>query len=556
MNLAIRTHKLRTDIHIIVLMLFLFILVTRIPGLTLMPEALYNVDERETVLSSLDRFLGLPTTALVWPAATQRLIGTPLVAIAYLLENFGNYSQTSIVHYFSHTYRDPNNLIQLMRWFVTLFSSISFALLYLPIYKSVQSRLAAILGVLIVALNPFVWQFSHMAVAPALALSFGCLAFLFLQSSRFQLLGFFFTAAMVASRTDFAFLCPFIVFSGLPQKNLTTPTWLWLIKASLTLCISYALLNPYIWIDPVRFLKGVLGNVAIVSTSNGLIGFLSRLVEFVNLPVFILGSVGLLIMFLRHKVVSFGLIITLILYVYIFSTADDVLTRYFVPLTLPLAYLGSLSAGYVLTYAERYKVNLLVLISLLLSVVIGILPYYQTLQSHWHLDHNRQEAKKQIETMAGSNDNITVFVAYDQFIGFYSDIASQESIMNIRDKIPFNIEDIQQFVKLDKDFTELIHQSLNEFEQALYGRTNAMALTSVEGPQIDLRLYHNNELVAARYGIYSLDSTIDAFASCIAEILLIDAEVLGEEIAQDLIVEFQDYEIFDYGSYHLIQNEC
>ena len=98
-----------------------FIMLSRVPGGLLVDRwVIFNVDELEMTLSSLDRFLGVPSTSLAWPGGSLQMLAIPMILIDLRFP----VTQDGFVAYLSHLYREPWHTVRLMRLLVIFVSSI------------------------------------------------------------------------------------------------------------------------------------------------------------------------------------------------------------------------------------------------------------------------------------------------------------------------------------------------------------------------------------------------------------------------------------------------
>src|SRR5262249_42771361 len=111
-------------------------------------DSLFNTDEGELVFALLDRFLGVPSNVLIWPAGPVRVAAVPLFSVDFLLSREFAPSPAAFVRYLSAAYREPWHALLLVRLTIAASSSACFAGLYAPFSRMLESRAAGLVAVL------------------------------------------------------------------------------------------------------------------------------------------------------------------------------------------------------------------------------------------------------------------------------------------------------------------------------------------------------------------------------------------------------------------------
>jgi len=275
--------------------LALTILATRLPGGLLGgTDLLFNVDEMEMTLSTADRFLGVPSTSLAWPGATLQLIATPVFAFDYLVGSSFPKSPEGFARFLARLYREPWHAIQLVRVVVAVASSIGLALLLVPLQRMTRGTLAGLAGVAIVVTVPVMWLHAHMAMADALAISLGCAAMAAAgadaNGSRTSAIaaGGLMGLALAAKLTSALFM-PLVVAMVLAASRRPIRD-----AAAFAggLALAFLLACPYVWVDPVRLAKSVIGTATRSGHAAGVWQASKTLAQIVSIPVLALSALG------------------------------------------------------------------------------------------------------------------------------------------------------------------------------------------------------------------------------------------------------------------------
>jgi hypothetical protein len=85
---------------------------------------LYNPDAVDLVRSSIDRSLGVPSTAIAWPAASIQIISQVVIAVLYLTGSHG-LSLNSFVEFLARLHQNPSELLMPLRVTLALLNCLS-----------------------------------------------------------------------------------------------------------------------------------------------------------------------------------------------------------------------------------------------------------------------------------------------------------------------------------------------------------------------------------------------------------------------------------------------
>ncbi|MCH7719400.1 MAG: hypothetical protein IH988_00220, partial [Planctomycetes bacterium] len=146
------------------------ILATRLILIVLPPSGeVYTVDEWSMTLACLDRFLGVPSVALAWPASTLQLLFMPVAAIDMLIQYgpAGRLAEvlTNLSDYLGQSYLHPDRPLLMVRLIVGSLSSAAPILLFVLMVRLFGSQAAAALAATSLAVHPLFLRHSVMATA-------------------------------------------------------------------------------------------------------------------------------------------------------------------------------------------------------------------------------------------------------------------------------------------------------------------------------------------------------------------------------------------------------
>ncbi len=334
-------HKVALGIIVIIL----FVVLSRVFGGLLAPrETLYNSDELEMTLSAIDRYLGLPSTSLAWPGSTLQILAVPTIALDFVLDTDASLSLSGFATYISKAYREPWDLIFTLRIAIVLLSSVGFALLYIPILELTKDHIISFMSVVLLATIPAVWLHSHMVVGDALSLAFTGIALALLTLvnwplKRVALAGGFMGLA-IASKITILFAFPVVLGFVLQVQRRRSRH---LILFCLFTVLGFLLACPYIWVDPLRLAKSILGNAARSGTALGFSGALEALSSTLTLPVLLGFLLGVLLSLWTRPLLSGVSFLTFISLLAVYSRAGVVYPRYFLPFVIPAVIFAAIA---------------------------------------------------------------------------------------------------------------------------------------------------------------------------------------------------------------------
>jgi hypothetical protein len=218
-------------------------------------------DETELTLTTADHFLGTSIGELHWPGGTNQLLLLPVLGLDALHAAHGRPTPERFAAYLSGVYREPWHAIWLARLLVAALSSIGLASLYLPFRQRLGNGAAAAACVVLLALSPIVWLNCYMGSAAGMAMAMMCAALAVgmtgqASTRRIAWVGVLLGLSLGARLVFVPVLPLLIVLVAGRYRQPLRATLLMDLWASL----AFVLVCPFIWTDPIRFAKAVLGN--------------------------------------------------------------------------------------------------------------------------------------------------------------------------------------------------------------------------------------------------------------------------------------------------------
>jgi hypothetical protein len=336
--------------------LYLVVLISRCVLVIWPPSGMfYNIDELEMTLSSLDRFLGVPSTSLQWPGSVLQMLLLPVLAVDFLVRGgAGGGIGIALGHfavYISRAYANPIHSVMLLRVLVAVIGSTApvFAFLISSIVN--DSLYAAWLCSAIVALTPVFARQSAMAMGEAVAVSFVFSAVYVTLRYRTRaafLAGFLFAAALAARITVAgAIILPalLLAFDGIEPLRTRVKGVAIFLAATV---FGFLFWCPFVWTEPLRFSKALLGHVRQQPALN-LGAFAKTWTEGMGISLSVLALVSLAggiaaLLFSRRKApAAAALLAALAISFPLLSSGNDVFPRYFLPLLPCVAFLAAVT---------------------------------------------------------------------------------------------------------------------------------------------------------------------------------------------------------------------
>jgi hypothetical protein len=248
------------------LIIFIVGMAVRVPLDLIAPaRGLYNVDELALALIVVDRWLGLPPIDLTWPGIPLQfatfIVFLPKFAWALATDRgLQKLSATIVAHY-----DDPSSLILTLRLLSSLGGALAAVAAYRIVRQIAESELAALIAAAAVTLIPISLSQSLVGTNDAVALMFAMWAAYGVvgRPAKPVLVGVMSAGVVVTKVAMAVWLLP-VILSGatlLFQREGGRAVFAAIIRCALSGIIATVLFFPYLWIEPVRTIKGILGTV-------------------------------------------------------------------------------------------------------------------------------------------------------------------------------------------------------------------------------------------------------------------------------------------------------
>jgi len=464
----------------------------RLPALLFAPRGfLYNVDELAMTLRSLDRFLGVPAVALAWPGSTLTLLSLPafladFLVASHLPRNFTQ-SLSLFAGYLSHAYADPRHSVLLMRWTVALVSSLCPLLAYYIGVKLSKSRFMGLACALLVSFQPTFYQQSVMATGDAVSITLGFAAILCLLRQTdlhsATLAGFLFSGALAAKITVASLiLLPLLLILVDGSLDSLRERGASLLRFCGSLMVGFMLWCPYVWTDPMRLAKSVLGNATKPGSAPSLNAFLALWSDAMGMTFSVLTLLALaggicLILFRQHtRLVAASFAAQIAILTPLFFHATTAYPRYFLPI-LPCVLI-LLAAGFCIFDSERTRVGRWRLPALALMLLAGLTMCGETCARELSL-RGPDELASAVNVIESLPKTTTLFLPEEAVSTFrvpFSQQARQEMLEHAR-RVLESEDRVINFAEvrgIPPAAAEVFLWSFNEEEQAAYRRAAAV----------------------------------------------------------------------------------
>lgn len=525
--------NLRLAIAVVACFIILFVL--RLPGaLSAHSHVLFNTDEYEMTLSAADRFLGVPSVSLAWPGGTLQLISVPAIVLRFVGSMSLSNPLNSFVDYLAVNYRDPWQLIAIERIIVAIVFSLGLASLLLPFVRLHGRLLTAGAVVLMAATTPEVWMHSHIATADAMALGLAALAVSALFLTRRdapswpQVAGSGFLLGLaIAAKVTAILLLPFFVGLMWAQSRRSIVKGV-VFLAFVFLGASYAV--PYIWVDPMRLAKSILGNASRGGEPMGYLTSAGHLASVVSVALLVFAGAGAIRLLLQRSfVVSLGAMASIAVTILITGRAGVVFDRYFIPMLLPVAYLAAYGVDALFDIGDRLvgrAANAVISIGLAAAAAFNVMGY-------WSL-------REQTNASSADSNGVAEFILKQQctspvvvpteLIFYLAKHASSRSLMAMRTvaRQRLNNGSVGTFAAsrgLTPEVIKVLEPSMTEFDQAFAARLTAMAYP-FDRQGLDIMLAANDGK-ADRIGIMPYSQADAAYNSKQYCLIVLNGEYQG-----------------------------
>lgn len=383
---------------------YVLVLISRLILIVFPPAGhVYNVDEMTMLFSTWDRFLGVPSVAIAWPSTILQLLTLPLfgvhLAVAVLFEGGSSApSLSNLADALGRVYLYPWPSLTTMRFVSATIGSAAPILAAYLAGRFAASTSAAIVTGTLVAVSGVLWQHSAMATGDGASLTFALLAaivaspYLGRRGNPFGS-GLLCAVALASKVTvlGLALLSMFVVMGapGLrPIKRLQAlACW------AAGTAIGFVALCPYVWLDPLRFLKGTVGN-AMRGSSQGFSAIMFLLEANMGIFLYIVGPLGMLgLVAMARKPaqrwVAVALTATLLVIGLPLLRAGTVYARYGLPLVIPVYLLAGVGYSVLtsLIQSRRQRGAVAAMFGVFITVAVA-----RQASSEWSLRQDKPQA--------------------------------------------------------------------------------------------------------------------------------------------------------------------
>lgn len=496
-----------------------------------------NNDEMIMSFTVLDRFLGVPPAFLSWPGGTLQLSALPAVAGYLLTSMHGKFTIAVFVHQLSEAYRQPWKILFIVRCVVAVVSSFGFSTLLYPLARWGVSRVVAVVCIVYFATLPEIWLHSQMAVPDALSLGLGCAgiaAFEFLPPLRGGALSAGICAGLaLAAKLTVLPLLPFQLASReMTKKGFAKAAALF---AGATI-VAFCFAAPYVWTDPLRFAKAVLGNLAREGVPSGPIHSIGRILRLATPALNLMFIPGAYALIRAKRLVALaGATLTLAIVVFLTGRAGVVYDRYFLVALVPMVIVAALGVEWCAEKSQQFWPTRGRLVALGCLVAAG-----GTLTAHntWAYVASIRESRSMGESrialcnrLLSTDPGSTLIVPKDGSLLFerVAGFASSASLEVLASRIPRTPEAIAQFTAptgLPRSAAFALASALNNQEQILAAHFCVWAFPGNRGGA-ELLLYSTNDLERLRFGLLSLEEAKTIFQNRKNCDLVLDGSSVG-----------------------------
>ena len=478
---------------------YLLSLLLRLPALLFAPRGFfYNVDELAMTLRSLDRFLGVPAVSLAWPGSTLSLLSLPAFLADFLLASHLPTKLTQglslFARYLSQAYADPRHSVLLMRWTGALVSSLCPLLAYYIGVKLSKSRFMGFACALLVLFQPTFYQQSVMATGDAVSITLALAAILCLlpptDLRSATLAGFLFSGALAAKITVASLMVlPLLLILLDGSLGSLWKRGLALLRFCGSLIVGFMLWCPYVWTDPMRFAKAVLGNATKPGSAPSLNAFLWLWSDAMGMTFSVLTLLALaggicLILFRQHtRLVAASFAAQIAILAPLFFHATTAYPRYFLPM-LPCVLI-LLAAGFRIFDSERALVGRWRLPALALMLLAGLTMGGETWARESSL-RGPDELASAVKAIESLPQTTTLFLPEEAVSTFripFSQRARQEMLEHARRDLESEdrVINFAELRGIPPGAAEVFLWSFNEDEQAAYRRAAAICALESRG---------------------------------------------------------------------------
>ena len=240
-------------------LLFLFLLVGSLTigfSLAPLPAGIYEADEADLLRSSIDRWFGVPSTAIVWPGGGVQMLTQALIVGSYLLAH-PSLSISGFGDFLAGLHHDPRALLIAVRTTLAAINLLSPVLAFLAARRLGCTPFSAALLALIWSFGPVILRGHMQATADGLSWTLAQLSVYLAMLGG----GWGFAAGLsfglaVGTKVTCLTLLVTIVLLQATRSDRPLPATASLLAG---VCLGFLVACPQIWYDPFRLVKGTVG---------------------------------------------------------------------------------------------------------------------------------------------------------------------------------------------------------------------------------------------------------------------------------------------------------
>lgn len=311
-------------------------------------SGLLNVDELEAVLAGVDRWLGVPSSVLAWPAGVTQLLVQPYLLLSFLFQLAGAHPAVPVAfaHHIAGLYLEPAWLITAVRLMGALLSAVAVAAMYLAGRSIGLGRAAGLVATVFWLLSPIAFDYSVMATGDGIAWSLALISvFVAVKWPRRVTAAGALLGCALASKITVALLVilPLGLIVARPREEGRSKI-LEMLAFGGGVAVAFVVLCPQVWIAPLQFAKSIVGNFLFATVdSTGPLPLFNRLVPAGLAAVaLVLGIVAMVLVPARRRLAVPLFVASLVMILPLIGRPLNYL-RYAVPVMIPLSLLAGIA---------------------------------------------------------------------------------------------------------------------------------------------------------------------------------------------------------------------
>jgi hypothetical protein len=390
-----------------------------------------------------------------------------------------------------------------------------------------------------------------MASADALSLGFAAFssALLIKKPFSYQLfLSGVLWGLAIASKVTILLVSPFIlvlIYTG--WRFLFVKRLLYFGLATL---LAFILACPYIWTDPIRLTKSILGNITRPGVSLGVFQAFFYLVDILSVPVFIISLIGAFFLLLQQQKRFFlAILITFLLIIFVLSRAGVFYDRYILPITIPVMLLFISGIRYISRVVHQFALYKIIwVIGIIILTGTNVLSYNQELEPLVNKTTNFADLINTVQSSQLDEILLPKTFLYD-FAPYVSSSSFHQIAENTRQSMYYG-ESLHSFFESRK-LSERAQQSMNaifnnfnEDEQVLVSRMNILSLQ--RRGNLNIRLYSINTVLSRRFNTLTLEQAISSTTENSAIVIINPINIK---------IDKKKFIVHDFGQYTLLKSK-